>query len=199
MLIHKSHCIAACLERCSELLENSDQRWAYEALALLNMWGLFSLMMRRWWGLKTYIDLGICSMSGFSGNKGCSEGRKGIGMRTIVFQERTLSDTCIYSWLLPSLQANTHAHPRDVRSHPNDAAVQYSWKISAHPHSEYKGLKLRDSDQGQNIPPLLQVPPSPHVHLLSYIPNPRGFEHSGAGLASGAGSAAAAGVTQAPV
>lgn len=52
--------------------------------------------------------------------------------------------------------------------------------------------------RGDLLPTLLQAPPSPHVHLLSYIPNPKDFGHSGAGLASGAGSAAAAGVTQAP-
>lgn len=40
-------------------------------------------------GFKEPINMeqGIYIMSGFSGNKGCSEGQKGIGMRTVVFQE----------------------------------------------------------------------------------------------------------------
>lgn len=40
MLIHMPHCIVACLERCSELLENSDhpdQKWGHEGLALVSI------------------------------------------------------------------------------------------------------------------------------------------------------------------
>lgn len=42
-------------------------------------------------GFKKPINMeqSIYSMSGFTGNKGCSEGQKGSGMKTIVFQERT--------------------------------------------------------------------------------------------------------------
>lgn len=50
MLTHKPHFIAACLERCSELQQNSDppdQTWGHEGLALVSVRGLFSLMMRR--------------------------------------------------------------------------------------------------------------------------------------------------------
>lgn len=41
-------------------------------------------------GFKKTINMeqNFC-MSGFTGNKGCSEGQKESGMRTVVFQETT--------------------------------------------------------------------------------------------------------------
>lgn len=155
-------------------------------------------------GFKKPINMeqSIYSMFGFTGNKGCSEGQKGSGMKTVVFQERTEFGYMHLLLILPSLQANPHAHPKDAAV--QDFLENFSSSTLKVQRFETGGLGVVSKHPspsegcGDLLPALLQAPPSPHVHLPSYMPNPWGFGYPGAGLASGGGSAAAAGVTQAP-
>lgn len=133
-------------------------------------------------------------MPGISGHKGCSEGQEGSVMRTIVLQERAELGHLHLLLILAQPPANTLSHPRDVRS---DAAVQnflenFSssaprvWRYEMEGLGAVSGHPFPHDGCGDLLLAPLQAPPSPHAHLLSCSPNPRGFGHPGVGLAPGA-------------
>lgn len=68
------------------------------------------------------MEQSVYSMSGFSVNKGCS-GQEGSGMGTVVLQESAKFGHLHLLLILSQPPANTLSHPRDMRSHPRDAAV----------------------------------------------------------------------------
>lgn len=120
-------------------------------------------------------------MSGFSGNQGCSEGQKGIGMRIVVFQERAYFGY-LYLLLIFAQPPGKHSctSQRCEITSQRCCCPRFLENFSSSTFRiqrfEIEGLRSVSKNPS---PPAGTTQPT--CDLLSYIPNPRGLGILGLG------------------